>query len=206
MQSGCDESPNRRINGRILGRTDPGGEFSLLGAAGGVLRKGSGGSNELWLHPRSLTTIRRSPSQHGPLTRFLRWSIDLNPRIARYCSGSNHPSALNSRKIAYPGMVARYRPCEKDSGSRPIRDQNSRLHMRFLGIVKRWRRLHCGKNERGHTFCIGPGYCDTQGSAVSRVMPSTVACATRIRSKGSLWIGGRLSMATACSLLMGSSL
>ncbi len=37
------------------------------------------------------------------------------------------------------------------------------------------------------------------------VMPSTVACATRILSNGSLWSGGRLSVATTCSLTMGNS-
>lgn len=37
-----------------------------------------------------------------------------------------------------------------------------------------------------YTFCIEPGYCATTASDVSRVKPSTVACATSILSKGSL--------------------
>lgn len=38
----------------------------------------------------------------------------------------------------------------------------------------------------GYTAMIGPGYCDTTESMVSSVTPSTVACATKILSKGSL--------------------
>jgi hypothetical protein len=37
-----------------------------------------------------------------------------------------------------------------------------------------------------YTALIGPGYCDTAESMVSSVTPSTVACATKILSKGSL--------------------
>ena len=37
-----------------------------------------------------------------------------------------------------------------------------------------------------YTILIGPGYCDTRESMVSSVTPSTVACATKILSKGSL--------------------
>src|SRR5437588_13011183 len=37
-----------------------------------------------------------------------------------------------------------------------------------------------------YTVLIGPGYCDTKESMVSSVTPSTVACATKILSKGSL--------------------
>lgn len=37
-----------------------------------------------------------------------------------------------------------------------------------------------------YTILIGPGYCDTKASMVSSVIPSTVACATKILSKGSL--------------------
>jgi hypothetical protein len=37
-----------------------------------------------------------------------------------------------------------------------------------------------------YTVLIGPGYGDTRGSMVSSVTPSTVACATKILSKGSL--------------------
>ena len=37
-----------------------------------------------------------------------------------------------------------------------------------------------------YTVLIGPGYCDTKVSTVRSVTPSTVACATRILSKGSL--------------------
>jgi len=37
-----------------------------------------------------------------------------------------------------------------------------------------------------YTVLIGPGYCDTKESMVSNVTPSTVACATKILSKGSL--------------------
>ncbi len=55
------------------------------------------------------------------------------------------------------------------------------------------------------TVRIGPGYCATRESVVKSVMPSTVACATRILSNGSLWNGGRLSAATTCSLRMGNS-
>jgi hypothetical protein len=44
----------------------------------------------------------------------------------------------------------------------------------------------------------GPGYCATSRSAVRRVMPSIIAWATRIRSKGSLWRGGSPTVATAC--------
>lgn len=36
-----------------------------------------------------------------------------------------------------------------------------------------------------YTALIGPGYCDTTESMVSSVTPSTVACATKILSKGS---------------------
>jgi len=37
-----------------------------------------------------------------------------------------------------------------------------------------------------YTRRTGPGYCATNGSMVSRIMPSTSACAMRMRSKGSL--------------------
>jgi len=37
-----------------------------------------------------------------------------------------------------------------------------------------------------HTRRTGPGYLATTGSAVSNVMPSTIDCATNIRSNGSL--------------------
>jgi hypothetical protein len=58
---------------------------------------------------------------------------------------------------------------------------------------------------RAHTCRTGAGYWATSGSVVSRVMPSTIDCATRRRSKGSLWMGGRPSVATACSLVTGDS-
>ena len=56
------------------------------------------------------------------------------------------------------------------------------------------------------TCRTGPGYRATTASDVSSVIPSTVACATSIRSNGSLCMGGRPSIATACSLPIGSSL
>ena len=37
-----------------------------------------------------------------------------------------------------------------------------------------------------YTAVIEPGYCNTTESMVSSVTPSTVACATKILSKGSL--------------------
>jgi hypothetical protein len=37
-----------------------------------------------------------------------------------------------------------------------------------------------------YTALIGPGFCETRESMVSSVTPSTVACATKILSKGSL--------------------
>ena len=37
-----------------------------------------------------------------------------------------------------------------------------------------------------YTALIGPGYCETRESMVSSVTPSTVACATKVLSKGSL--------------------
>jgi len=55
------------------------------------------------------------------------------------------------------------------------------------------------------TLRTGPGYWATIGSAVSSRMPSTDDCATSMRSKGSLWIDGRLAIATACSLVIASS-
>ena len=48
-----------------------------------------------------------------------------------------------------------------------------------------------------HTLRTGPGYCATRSSEVNSVIPSTRACATKRRSKGSLWIGGNPSIATA---------
>jgi hypothetical protein len=51
---------------------------------------------------------------------------------------------------------------------------------------------HCPPRWNGtafwncYTALIGPGYCDTTESMVSSVTPSTVACATKILSKGSL--------------------
>ena len=56
-----------------------------------------------------------------------------------------------------------------------------------------------------HASRTGPGYCATQASVVSKVIPSTIACATRRRSNGSLWRGGKWSRATACSLPTGNS-
>jgi hypothetical protein len=47
-----------------------------------------------------------------------------------------------------------------------------------------------------YTVLIGPAYCDTRESMVSSVRPSTVACATKILSKGSLCSNGKLSVAT----------
>lgn len=57
-----------------------------------------------------------------------------------------------------------------------------------------------------HARRIGPGYSATTESAVRSVTPSTVAWATSRRSNGSLWMGGRLSIATTCSLRIGNSL
>jgi hypothetical protein len=37
-----------------------------------------------------------------------------------------------------------------------------------------------------YTLLMGPGYCDTKESVVNSVIPSTVACATKTLSKGSL--------------------
>jgi hypothetical protein len=37
-----------------------------------------------------------------------------------------------------------------------------------------------------YSVLIGPGYCDTRESMVNNVMPSTVACATKTLSNGSL--------------------
>jgi hypothetical protein len=59
--------------------------------------------------------------------------------------------------------------------------------------------------QQYQTLRIGPGYWATIGSAVSSRMPSTADCATSMRSKGSLWIGGRLAIATACSPVIASS-
>lgn len=56
-----------------------------------------------------------------------------------------------------------------------------------------------------YAVSTGPGYRAIVASSVSKYVPSTVACATNSLSNGSLWIGGRASMATACSLRMGNS-
>jgi hypothetical protein len=52
-----------------------------------------------------------------------------------------------------------------------------------------------------YTFCTGPGYRRTSASAVRRMMPSTRDWARSIRSKGSLYSGGRSSRARAETLL-----
>jgi hypothetical protein len=66
-------------------------------------------------------------------------------------------------------------------------------------IILSWRA------QQYQTLRTGPGYWATIGSAVSSRMPSTADCATSMRSNGSLWIGGRLAIATACSLVIASS-
>jgi len=43
-----------------------------------------------------------------------------------------------------------------------------------------------GASADSYTVLIGPGYWDTKESMVNSVIPSTVACATKTRSKGSL--------------------
>jgi hypothetical protein len=43
-----------------------------------------------------------------------------------------------------------------------------------------------GREVDSYTVLIGPAYCDTKESMVNSVTPSTVACATKILSKGSL--------------------
>ena len=59
--------------------------------------------------------------------------------------------------------------------------------------------------QQYQTLRIGPGYWATIGSAVSSRIPSTADCATSRRSNRSLWIGGRLAIATACSPVIASS-
>jgi hypothetical protein len=55
------------------------------------------------------------------------------------------------------------------------------------------------------TCLIGPGYWAISGSAVKRMIPSTIAWAIRRRSKGSLCIGGRDSTFRTCSLWIANS-
>jgi len=68
--------------------------------------------------------------------------------------------------------------------------------IRFFSSASLTFRMRRDLLHGSYTFLIGPGYCDTKESMVSSVTPSTVACATKILSKGSLCIGGKLSMAT----------
>src|ERR1039457_2966842 len=89
------------------------------------------------------------------------------------------------------------------------------LYFFTSGVLHRWQRddksvpTSVGATESphgsSHTIRTGPGYSATTESAVRSVIPSTVACATSNRSKGSLWIGGRLSTATTWSLRIGKS-
>lgn len=53
------------------------------------------------------------------------------------------------------------------------------------GTAETSERLHRLAPVRDYTVCIGPGYCANRESVVSRMMPSTIACATRTRSNGS---------------------
>jgi len=53
-----------------------------------------------------------------------------------------------------------------------------------------------GKNKT-HTLSTGSGYWVSIESVVSSKMPPVVACANRMRSKGSLWMGGKFSTARA---------
>jgi hypothetical protein len=62
-----------------------------------------------------------------------------------------------------------------------------------------------GDRRGNYALLIGPGYCATSASAVSSTTPSTVACATSIRSNGSLCRGGRFRTATAWSPAIASS-
>ena len=59
--------------------------------------------------------------------------------------------------------------------------------------------------SRCHTFRTGSPYRASSLSAVIKVIPSTSACASRMRSNGSPWIAGRTSTLTACWLVTGSS-
>ncbi len=76
---------------------------------------------------------------------------------------------------------------------------SSNRALRLSGYQDGWLRLAHKRRTTGifasifrfsslnpYTVLIGPGYCDTKESMVSSVTPSTVACATKILSKGSL--------------------
>src|ERR1043165_1995352 len=81
----------------------------------------------------------------------------------------------------------------------------------LLEALKNERQIRIGENglvecvNVTHTFCTAPGYLATWSSDVTRVIPSVCACATRMRSNGSLCSAGSVSSATACALVTGSS-
>ena len=73
---------------------------------------------------------------------------------------------------------------------------NKPANQAFCAIF--WDKSECVQLKRTHSYIvlIGPGYCDIRESVVNNVIPSTVACANKTLSNGSLCIGGKLSMAT----------
>lgn len=78
----------------------------------------------------------------------------------------------------------------------PQQNAMNRGMPRQISLTSKFRKASGRKNQpmnrvaRGgldrYTVLIGPGYWETRESKVSSVTPSTVACATKILSKGSL--------------------
>ena len=97
-------------------------------------------------------------------------------------------SNLTQRARPSPRQLLGVEDREMNPDASPVRHQEiatiwytfaTEPDLRFYSPVKR----SCVDS---YTSLIGPGYCDTKESIVNSVTPSTVACATKILSKGSL--------------------
>ena len=110
---------------------------------------------------------------------------------------------LPARARTVPGAV----PADGESG--PV-ERCAEVPHGFSGSRVAWpiggaTSSACSRALDVHTFRIGPGYRATMASVVRSVIPSSCAWATRMRSKGSLWMWGRRATAVACAPLIGNS-
>ena len=96
-------------------------------------------------------------------------------------SGQHHPRVGFWITIAQPCCF--YKAIDRSWGLSEERSPQSGAHQALNQILAA---ILYSRGVDSYTVRIGPGYSDTNGSMVNSVTPSTVACATKILSKGSL--------------------
>ena len=136
------------------------------------------------------------------------------PLQLRKIFGGNHvwTQQICRRRCEGP-LPAPRRLRDRDAGHRRERPRSVRVsnsgapEPRFSGkcAITQARRKSQSLKIIYRISSMGPSYRATWASAVTRVTPSAFACATSMRSNGSLWIRGSSPAISACPLSMHSS-